>query len=52
MQNKLQNFTMTVPRVRSRNKNNFNNFNITESREEIEDRRLPGDDLYLPSDVN
>ena len=55
MQNKLQNFTMTVPRVRSRKgkKNNPLNPLITnDDREEIIERRLPGDDLYLPTDVN
>lgn len=51
MQNKLQDFTMTVPRIRTRKKVLSNNFNITD-REEINERRLPGDDLYLPPDVN
>lgn len=51
MQNKLQDFTMTAPRVRRKKVLN-NNFNITENREEINERRLPGDDLYLPPDVN
>lgn len=55
MQNKLQDFTMTVPRVRSRKGKVLNTANIISSgndREEIIERRLPGDDLYLPHDVN
>ena len=52
MQNKLQNFTMTVPRVRSRKDKNKKPPTISDDREEIIERRLPGDDLYLPPDVN
>ena len=55
MQNKLQSFTMTVPRVRKCKRKALNTANIISSgndREEIIERRLPGDDLYLPTDVN
>ena len=51
LQNKMQSlntYNATTPRVRRKK----SNFNITEDREEIQDRRLPGDDLYLPPDVN
>jgi len=54
LQNKIQSldtYTMTVPRVRGRGKVKILN-NITENREEISERRLPGDDLYFPPDVN
>ena len=50
LQNKMQSlnvYTMTVPRVRRKK-----TLNIAEDREEIIERRLPGDDLYLPPDVN
>ena len=53
LQNKRQSldvYTMTVPRVRR--KKPLNTLNIAEGREEIIERRLPGDDLYLPTDVN
>jgi hypothetical protein len=59
MQNKLQIFTMTVPRIRSRKgKNNpliyplIYPLILSNDREEITERRLPGDDLYLPPEVN
>lgn len=55
MQNKLQIFTMTVPRIRSRkDKNNplIYPLILSNDREEITERRLPGDDLYLPPEVN
>ena len=54
LQNKRQSldvYTMTVPRVRRRKKT-LNTLNIAEDREEIIERRLPGDDLYLPTEVN
>ena len=53
LQNKRQSldvYTMTVPRVRR--KKTLNTLNIAEDREEIIERRLPGDDLYLPTEVN
>jgi len=49
LQNKMQSlnmYTMTAPRVRR--KKSLNTLNIAEDREEILERRLPGDDLYLP----
>lgn len=53
LQNKMQSlnvYTMTAPRVRR--KKSLNTLNIAENREEIIERRLPGDDLYLPPEVN
>ena len=50
LQNKMQSlnvYTMTVPRVWRKK-----TLNTVEDREEIIERRLPGDDLYLPPDVN